>query len=333
MKVLVTGGAGFIGSNLSAFLINKGAKVTILDDFSQGVMENIKHLKADLIKGRVEDEALINSLTDKGFDCIFHQAALTDTTIDSLEKMMEVNVDGFKNILNLAVKEKARVVYASSAGTYGRGPVPMKESQELFPLNAYARSKVKMDEMAQDFARETNLNIIGLRYFNVYGPGEQDKGKSASMIGQLADQMKAGKNPRIFKYGQQKRDFIYVKDVVAANIKAMEWTQNKIPNGLSQNKSTEEKHIDTETQKSKVYFKTTSNFMIANVGTGQMTSFNRIIEILNKTLNTNYDPEYFDNPYGFCQDYTQADTNLAEQVLGFKARFNIEEGIKDYLKG
>ena len=299
MRALLTGGAGFIGANLALEIEKRfpSWQVTVLDDFSSGHTGNIGGFKGELIEGRVEDENLINSLNGKKFDFIYHQAAITDTTIDNRERMMRVNVDGFKNILNLAKKENSKVIYVSSAGVYGNGPTPMKESQKLVPLNDYALSKVRADEMALTFAKENkNIKIIGLRYFNVYGPGEEHKGKSASMIWQLAGQMRQGRNPRIFKYGEQERDFVYVKDVVEATIKAMEAKENGI----------------------------------VNVGTGQVTNFNRIIEILNEILGTDFKPEYFDNPYDFYQNQTQADTALAANLLGFKAKFSIEEGIKDY---
>jgi ADP-L-glycero-D-manno-heptose 6-epimerase len=299
MKILITGGAGFIGSNIASFLINNGVDVTILDDFSTGNIENIKNLKVELIEGKVEDEDLIKKLAGKNFGTIIHQAAITDTTIKDEDKMMRVNVEGFKNILNLAQEEKAQVIYASSAGVYGNGPVPMRENQKLSPLNAYAFSKVKDDKLTLAFIKENkNIKVIGLRYFNVYGKGEMYKGKSASMIWQLACQMKEGRTPRIFKYGEQKRDFIYIKDVVNAVSKAIEASKSSI----------------------------------VNVGTGIATTFNQIIEILNKILKTNYKPQYFDNPYNFYQNNTQADTNLAYKILGFKAKFNIEEGVKDYFR-
>jgi len=299
MKILITGGAGFIGANLAREIQTRFplAEVTIIDDFSSGVSKNLEGFKGELIEGGVENENLINSLNRKGFEVIYHQAALTDTTVDDKEKMMRVNVDGFKNILKLARKEKSQVVYASSAGVYGNGPIPMREFQKLSPLNAYALSKEKMDQMAMDFVRETGLKIIGLRYFNVYGPGEAHKGKSSSMIWQLACQMKQGKTPRIFKYGEQERDFIYIKDIIEATIRAMEVKESGI----------------------------------VNIGTGKRTSFNRIIEIINEVLGTDFKPEYFDNPYDFYQNHTQADTSLAERLLGFKASWSIEEGIRDYI--
>jgi len=298
MKILVTGAAGFIGSNLTLELRKKfpEAKILALDNFLTGAEENLGEFKGEVLKGAVEDRDFIKSIPGR-FDYIFHQAAITDTTVTDTKKMTDVNVGGFKNILDIATSE-TRVIYASSAGIYGNGPSPMKETQELSPLNAYAVSKVKMDEISPAAAAEKKINIIGLRYFNVFGPREARKGSSSSMIFQLAKQMKSGNAPRIFKHGEQKRDHIYVKDVVYANIKAME----------------------------------AKTSCVVNVGTGAATSFNRVIEILNEVLNTNFKPEYFDNPYDFYQNNTQADTSAASELIGFKAQYSIEKGIEDYVK-
>lgn len=296
MKILVTGGAGFIGANIAKELQIKfrDAEITVLDDLSSGSLENLQDFRGEVIKGTIGDEDSINGLKGREFDYIFHHAAITDTTVKDSEKMMRVNVDGFKNILNLAKYEKCPIIYASSAGVYGNGPIPMKETQKLSPLNAYALSKVRADELAVSFGKD--IKIIGLRYFNVYGKGEVYKNKSASMIWQLYNQMKNGKHPRIFKYGEQKRDFIYIKDIVDATMKAM----------------------DAKTS------------CIVNIGTGISTSFNRIIEILNDAMDTSFEPEYFDNPYDFYQNQTEADTALSLDLLGFKANFSIEQGIRDY---
>ncbi len=276
------------------------ASITILDDFSSGVTGNLKGFKGELVNGKIEDEKLIENLRGKGFDSIYHLAAITDTTISDEKNMMKVNVDGFKNILNLAGHEKASIIYASSAGVYGNGPIPMKEIQELSPLNTYSISKVKMEKKAMSLSEP---RMIGLRYFNVYGQGESHKGKSASMIRQLAHQMNEGKTPRIFKYGEQERDFIHVSDVVIATISAMEVLDEA---------------------------KLTKNIVL-NIGTGVTTTFNRIIEILNEILNKNFKPDYFNNPYDFYQNHTLADITLATQILGFKAKYSIEDGIKNYL--
>jgi len=297
MKALVTGGAGFIGANICKYLIENNFQVFCLDDFLKGNSSNIKDLKLEFIKGSVSDGLLIKSLIGKKFDCIFHEAAITDTTVLDKSLMQKVNVEGFKNILTLANSDKSQVVYASSAAVYGDTDVPMKESQKLNPLNIYGVSKLEMDKLAMPFAEESGIKVVGLRYFNVYGPREDFKGSATSMIRQLANQMILGKRPRIFKYGEQERDFIYVKDVVSANMKAFEAGKS----------------------------------CIVNVGTGRKVSFNRVIEVLNEVLGTKLQAEYFDNPYGFYQNYTQADIALSKELIDFKARFSVEDGIKDYV--
>jgi ADP-L-glycero-D-manno-heptose 6-epimerase len=295
MKILITGGAGFIGSNLALTLDanrRESNEIIIIDNLLSGNKENLKGFKGDLI---IDDITSMNLSQFRNIDVIFHQAAITDTTVSDEKKMMEVNLGGFKRILDFALKEKAILVYASSAGVYGNGPCPMKEDQKLSPQNAYARSKALMDEEA--LRHQDEIKIVGLRYFNVYGSRERYKKKAASMIYQLTQQIKANKNPRIFKYGEQSRDFIYVKDVVDATIRAIKAKESGI----------------------------------VNVGTGSATTFNRIIEVLNEVLETSFVPEYFDNPYSFYQNETRADTERAEEFLGFKVRYSIEEGIRDYL--
>ncbi|MDI6640934.1 MAG: ADP-glyceromanno-heptose 6-epimerase [Elusimicrobiota bacterium] len=302
-SILVTGGAGFIGSNLVLSLQENGHDITVIDNFTSGNIENLTGFKGKLIEGDVSTLDLNSKLKTSHFDVIFHLASITDTTFSDADTMIRTNVEGFKNILNFAKEKKCKLIYASSASVYGRGKIPMQEDQELSPLNSYAVSKAMMDNIAREEIRMTKergerITIIGLRYFNVYGLRESYKGKSASMIYQLFRQMKEGKRPRIFKYGEQMRDFIYVKDVTECHLKAM------------------------ETEKS----------CIVNVATGVPTTFNRIIELLNQNLETNYKPEYFDNPYGFYQDKTLADTSEASKLLGFKAKYSIEDGIKNYVR-
>jgi len=297
MKILLTGGAGFIGSNLALALQDKYNRITIVDDFSSGDFNNLKGFKGDVL---VADIASIDlsSMFD-GFDIIFHQASITDTTVTDQGKMIGTNVEGFRNILNFAFKHKSKVIYASSAAVYGNGNVPMKETQNLDPLNSYGFSKYLMDNLATRYTNDNpDMTIIGLRYFNVFGPREQHKGKSSSMIYQLAQQMLQSKRPRIFKDGEQKRDHIYVKDVVSANFCA----------------------IDTDKSG------------IVNIGTGVTTTFNEAISILNKNLGKSYEPEYFENPYSFFQVHTQANPDEAKKLLGFESQYDVKDGIADYFK-
>ncbi|MCK5282718.1 MAG: NAD-dependent epimerase/dehydratase family protein [Nanoarchaeota archaeon] len=291
MKCLVTGGAGFIGSNLAIYLEKQGHDTTIIDNFSSGHKDNIKSFK-----GKVIDKDISKPFDIKeDIDVIFHQAAITDPRYPDDDETLRQNVDGFKLIIELAKKKNAKLIYASSASMYGNGPAPQKESQEKDLLNTYARSKLIIDEMAEKLFDK--MHIVGLRYFNVFGPGEALKGRPASMVYHLIKQMKAGNPPRIFKTGEQKRDHIYVKDCVLSNIKALE-------------------------AKSGIY----------NIGTGIAATFNELINSINEALGTDLQPEYFDMPYDpkTYQNNTQADTTKAENELNFRSQYTLKQGIKEY---
>lgn len=296
-KYLVTGGAGFVGSNIAKTLEAEGHEVTVLDDFSKnGHFKNLIGFKGDVITC----DLFTNVPHDMYFDAIFHEAAITDTTVMDQKAMMEQNVEAFKNLLEFAAEnEIKKVIYASSAATYGNGPVPNVETQPTHPENVYGFSKVIMDNVARQFSEDNNdMKIIGLRYFNVYGPGEYHKGKMASMVYQLYNQMKEGKRPRVFKYGEQQRDFVYVKDIVKINMCALK-------NG-----------------------KETGVF---NAATGVPRDYNAIIACLNKELGTNLEPEYIDNPYPFFQLKTQADITKSKEKLGYEPDYTLEKGIADYV--
>ena len=190
------------------------------------------------------------------------------------------NVESFRRLLRFAKPTKTRIIYASSASTYGAASEASVESNGAAPANVYAFSKVIMDNLARRAAEENrDWIIIGLRYFNVYGPREAHKGVPASMIFHLAKQMKAGQRPRIFKHGEQKRDFVYVKDIVEGSIRALEAAQSGI----------------------------------YNLGYGQARSFNELIDILNRSLGTNFEADYIDNPHAHYQNFTQADLEQRSQ--------------------
>ena len=291
MKCLVTGGAGFIGSNLALELERQGHEVMVVDNMLTGNKNNLNGFNGKFINMDVSEPFELN---DKS-DIIFHQAAITNPRHPNDEETYNKNVQGFKNIISLAQKNNAKLIYASTANLYGNGPVPMKEDQEKELLSAYGKSKLEMDKIASSLLNK--MHIVGLRYFNVFGPREKYKGRAASMIYHLGRQIKAGKGPRIFKSGEQKRDHIYVRDVVEATVKA----------------------VNT---KSGIY----------NIGTGVATNFNDLIKILNEVLGKNLKPEYFDIPYDkkTYQSDTLADTMKAEKILGFKTKWSLKEGSIDY---
>jgi len=154
MRILVIGGAGFIGSNLALALEDKGYNVTVIDNLSSGRSENLRGLKGDLLKEDISILGLFSKFKDQNFDIIFHQAAITDTTSDNEKEIFRVNVEGFRNILNFAKSKKEKLIYASSAGVYGKAKIPMREDQELSPLNAYALPKKMMDDIAKEEMKE-----------------------------------------------------------------------------------------------------------------------------------------------------------------------------------
>jgi len=301
---VITGGAGFIGSNLTLALQEKfpNAHLTVIDDFRSGDFKNLKGYRGDFVAENLATLDWREKFGDPAtaaFDAIFHLASITDTTLHNQFVQVHDNVESFRRILNFARPKKTRIIYASSAATYGPATEASVESNGAAPANVYAFSKVIMDNIARHAtAGSSGWIIVGLRYFNVYGPREAHKGVPASMIYHLAQQIKGGKRPRIFKHGEQKRDFVYVKDVVEGTIRA----------------------LDANT--SGIY----------NVGSGKARSFNELIQVLNKCLGTNFEPEYFDNPHAHYQNFTQADLTSARKSLGYEPRFSLEDGVRDYMQ-
>ncbi|MBP9565980.1 MAG: ADP-glyceromanno-heptose 6-epimerase [Sulfurospirillum sp.] len=310
--VLVTGGAGFIGSNLALYFQEyyPACNVIVFDifrseaTFSNGNLKSFGHFKnligfkGEVISGDINDDDALQKLAMYRFDYIFHEAAISDTTVLDQGMMVKTNVNAFKSILGLAKIHHAVVVYASSAATYGDAPSPQKVGHEQ-PQNVYGFSKLAMDHLARAFCvKNPTMSIIGLRYFNVYGPREYFKNTTASMVLQLGLQILSGKTPRLF-HGSDKivRDFIYIDDVVQANIKA------------------------SVSGKNGVY----------NVGTGNPRSFQDIADILQKELGTRLGTEYFTNPYSAYQMHTEADIAFTCKDLGYTPRVSLEEGIKAYV--
>lgn len=317
--VLITGGAGFIGSNLAFFFQEyfPSTRVIVLDKFrdgssfpngnptSLGHFKNLIGFNGEII-ARDLNEGL-DLLQELDFDVVFHQAAISDTTVENQKLMINTNHHAFLELLHIALKKNAVVVYASSAATYGNTPAPNVVGKNEEPQNIYGFSKLAMDKSVRKIlANAPHLPIFGLRYFNVYGGREFYKGKTASMILQLGLQALESKKVRLIEKGEQKRDFVYIDDVVAANVLAM-------------NEGFEMQKLDS-IPKSGIY----------NVGTGLSRSYNEIVAILKNHLG-DFEVEYFKNPYPFFQTHTQADIQPNASVLGYKPKYSLEQGIESYI--
>ena len=307
--VLITGGAGFIGSNLAFYFQDNfpECKIVVFDKFrteerfsngnlmSFGHFKNLIGFKGEVISGDITNQKDIEKIKDYRFDFIFHQAAISDTTLQDQKIMIDTNVNAFKNILKIAVEMNAGIVYASSGSVYGKLPAPHQVGKEM-PTNIYGFSKLMMDNLAYKYIQKFDIPIVGLRYFNVYGPGEFYKEKTASMVLQFGLQILRGENPKLFIGSDKiKRDFIYIDDIIQANIKAC------------------------NPRKSGVY----------NVGTGIARSFQEIVDILQLELKTSLPCEYIQNPYEKqYQFFTQADIENSYRFLDFTPKYSLEDGIK-----
>jgi ADP-L-glycero-D-manno-heptose 6-epimerase len=310
-NILITGGAGFIGSSLAFEIQNRfpDYNVIIFDKFNNrekrengnfvcfGDYKNLIGLKAEIITGDLANELDISNLLKNKFDIIFHQGAISDTTVLNQNEVLKTNSVSFKYFVSYCLANNCKLIYASSASTYGNSASPNRVEFGEIPENIYGFSKLQMDKITRAYLQSNEkLHIVGLRYFNVYGPSEVFKRRTSSMILQLAKQAIENKSVRLFKYGEQSRDFVYVKDVVEANILAIEG-------------------------KTGIY----------NIGSGISRSFNDIINILEKYLNQKIQVEYFENPYSFYQNNTCAELSNSKIGLGFVPKYSLEEGMREYV--
>jgi len=294
MKVLVTGACGFIGYELVKKLDEIGHDVIAF------VRENTRpksSFNVPVVEGDIRNKKDLERVGR--IDCIHHLAANADPTDFGID-MLESNVIGTNNLLQLTAKYNSKFIFASSSAVYGNLSSPSKEDGDVKPMNAYGNTKLMSEYFCKAYLKEHNLDVTILRYFNTYGIGEEIKGKDASMIFHFLQSILKTNSVKIYGDGNQQRDFIYVKDVLNFNIMAME--KNGIPGE------------------------------VFNVGTGLSTSFNRLVDILKKQINSDVKIEYVENPIkNIYQMHTQADLNKSSKVLGFKPKYTIETATKEMI--
>ena len=296
MKVLVTGGCGFIGSNLVERLLNEGHSVKVFDNMHTGNPSNLKGLAAEIFR---EPYSKMGSLVQKP-NIVFHLGIPSSSPMyKNNPKLVGEAINDAIDVFEFAKKKGCKVVYASSSSLYNGNEPPYREDMPIHVKDYYTECRYAIERLAKLYNTLHGVKSVGLRFFSVYGPNEKYKGKYANIITQFLWAMLKDEQPVIFGDGNQTRDFIYVGDVVEALMLAME------------------KDFECE---------------IFNVGTGVAHSFNQIVDLLNENLGKNIEPIHQPMPFKNYVFETLADTTKAEKILGFKAKKTLEEGIKSLIK-
>lgn len=298
-RVLITGGAGFIGSHIAELVSSYGSKVFIIDDLSTGKMENIEHF-GERCEVVIDDVRKKSALEDIGkVDIIFHEAArpllpsFEDPVLD-----LEVNVVGTINVLEFARKHDAIVVHASTGSVYGNlVKLPTSENHPLNPMSPYGISKLAAETYCNFYFQEYGLHVVCLRYFNVYGP-RQVISEEMGVIPIFVSRVVAGKPPVIFGDGRQTRDFTHVSDVVNSNLLA----------------------AITKGAKGKTI----------NIGRGRETSILDLAFMIMQLCNSGLKPMFSAPKLGDIRRLV-ADISMAKEVLGYEPKVMLEEGVYNYI--
>ncbi len=298
-KALITGGCGFIGSHLAQGLIMAGHDVVVLDDFSSGRRENLNGLQVEIVEGSICD---FQTLYDAAKDCemIFHQAALVSVplSVEDPVRNHQINVDGTFNVFEVArLRGIQRVVYASSAAVYGDNPsLPCKLDAPLQPISPYAAAKMMSEVFAQTYNRTYGTEFIGLRYFNVYGPRQDPSSPYSGFLSICCNRILSGKEVTIFGDGMQTRDFVYVSDVVQANLAASQMEFNK-------------------------------ENSVFNVASGSSITLNYVMDTFAKIVDQNVAVQHGPARAGDIR-YSEADIINSVEILGFNPEFAFKDGLK-----
>jgi len=295
MRFAVTGGAGFVGNNIVKLLISKGHEVIVIDNLHTGKKENLVEVldKIEFHNIDIRDsEKLESSL--KNVDGIFHEAALTivQESFTKRKEYFDVNVHGTENIFKIAKNNGIKVVFASSSSIYGNTKtIPIYENNERNPINPYGESKLEDEFLAEKFSKK-GAKIIGLRYFNIFGKGQT--GSYAGVITQFMNRISKNEDLSIFGDGEQVRDFIHVKDIAKANLKAME-------------------------------SKTDVGFF--NIGTGIPTSINKLAKIMIDISNKKLNVVHKEALQGDVKE-SLANTEKTENEIRWKSKIELKEGLE-----
>lgn len=298
-RVLVTGGAGFIGSHLAEALVKLGAKVVVVDDLSGGDRNNLAGFgPVEFVHGSILDQPLLNRLT-AGCGFVFHLAALgsVPASVEKPRLYQQVNVEGTLNVLEAARSAGVRrVMFSASSSAYGENPVPWIETQPPMPCSPYAATKLADEGLMRAYSVSYGLDTASLRYFNIFGPRQNANSAYAAVIAAFAKAFLGGKRPVIFGDGEQSRDFTFVHNAVHANLLA----------------ARREKNIVGE---------------VINVGCGVRVSVNQLAEMMASALGrTDLKPVYEPVRAGDLK-HSYADLTRARAILGYEPVVAFQPGL------
>jgi nucleoside-diphosphate-sugar epimerase len=299
-RYLVTGGAGFIGSNIAEELVRLGEEVVVFDNLSTGHEGNIEHIRQDItfVKGDIRNASEVRMALE-GVDYVLHQAALASVprSIDDPLLVNEVNVGGTLTVLDESRHASVKcVVYAASSSAYGDSEVlPKREDMLPAPLSPYAVSKLVGEHYCSVYSKVYGLPTISIRYFNVFGPRQDPASQYAAVIPIFISHLLDGKAPTIYGDGEQSRDFTYVGNIVKANIMA------------------------AQSDKAAGQF--------VNVACGGRFTLNELYGMLCELIGVSIDPVYSDQRQGDVK-HSHADISMAEELLGYSVETDFEEGLK-----
>lgn len=298
-RYLVTGGAGFIGSNIAQALLARGEQVRVLDNFSTGKRENLRDLSGDLeiIEGDITQLATVREAM-AGVDYVFHEAAIASvqSSVDDPVATDRVNVGGTLNVLWAAQAAGVRrLVYAASSAAYESGSERKREDMRVRPVSPYGVSKLAGEFYCSAFYHVYGLETVALRYFNVFGPRQDPDSEYSAVIPRFIRALLNGQQPHIFGDGEQTRDFTFVANVVAGNLLALE-----VPNAVGH---------------------------IYNIATGRPISLNDLAQTLGEILQVPVQPTYAPARPGDIR-HSSADIAQARTVLGYLPSIGIESGLE-----
>ncbi len=298
---LVTGGAGFIGSSIAEVLLARGENVRVLDDFSSGRRANLENLrgKLEVVEGSILDADTVARCM-RGIEVVFHEAAIPSVvrSVENPQRSMLANVQGTTVVLDVARHEGVkRLIYAASSSAYGNTKVlPKVETMPATPLSPYAVAKYTGEQLLRVFASLYGIETLSLRYFNVFGPRQDEKSQYAAVIPNFISAALNGSRPVVFGDGEQTRDFCYIDNVVRANLLAADC-------------------------------KTKLEGQVVNIACGERTSLNALIKYIAEETGTRLEAEHKPDRAGDVRD-SLADVSAARALIGYEPRIDVREGLR-----